>query len=82
MGLESIAGMAGGMNPATAGLGALESLTGGGAGPSTATSTSTNTTNNENGFKGNTLNMGSKNGLPWWVIVLGILAALWILKGK
>lgn len=82
MGLESVAGMAGGMNPASMGLGALESITGGEAGPSTATSTFNNSTTNENGFKGNTLNMGSKNGLPWWVIVLAALAALWILKGK
>lgn len=68
-------------------LSSMTSLTGGGslqggnAGPSTASSTFNNKTLNDNGFRGNTMNMGS-NGLPWWVLVLAVLVALWIFKGK
>ena len=64
----------------------LGSLTGGGglqggaAGPSSANS-STNTTNNS-GFTGGSINMGSNNGLPWWVMLIGVLGALYVFTRK
>ncbi|KMV29074.1 hypothetical protein AB733_20060 [Photobacterium swingsii] len=71
-------------------LGSLTSLTGGGglkggsSGPATATSTVTHSTKttNESGFKGGELNMGSKNGIPTWALLLGGVAVLWILSNK
>lgn len=67
-------------------LGSLTSLTGGGglaagdAGPASSGITS-NTTNNSS-FTGGSITMGSNNGVPWWVIALGILAAVYVLTRK
>ncbi|MFA0550943.1 hypothetical protein CWN94_11675 [Vibrio splendidus] len=63
-------------------FGAMTSLTGGGglqggsAGPSTATSTS-NTTNNS-GFNGGSINFGSNNGMPSWMIAVLALGAFYV----
>lgn len=67
-------------------LGSLSSLTGGGglsggdAGPATANS-STSTTNHS-GFTGGSINIGSNNGLPWWLIFIGVLGALYVFTRK
>jgi len=82
--MDMAGGAAAGMNPMSAGLGALESITGGEAGPSTATSTVNNSTRNsaENGFKGGNLNMGSQNGLPMWALLAAGVAVFYIMMGK
>ncbi|HIF9244471.1 hypothetical protein [Photobacterium damselae] len=49
----------------------------GGGGPSSNHST----TNNQNGFSGGTLNMGSSFGIPTWaILVAGCVAAYLVLK--
>jgi len=51
----------------------------GGGGPSANTST----TNNNSGFTGNVMNMGSNNGVPTWAIIAGAIAvAVYLFKGK
>lgn len=67
-------------------LGSLTSLTGGGglqggsAGPSSAGSSNDSASNI--GFQGGTVNMGSNNGVPTWALVLGGLAAWYVLKKR
>ena len=65
-------------NPLSALMGG--GLSGGDAGPATANS-STGTTNNS-GFTGGSINMGSNNGLPSWVILIGVLGALYVFTRK
>ncbi|MGL4379658.1 MAG: hypothetical protein ACRCTB_00865 [Vibrio sp.] len=49
------------------------------AGPSSAGST----TNNNNGFTGGTVNFGSNNGVPLWMLIGGgVLAAYFLMKSN
>ncbi|EGU42974.1 MULTISPECIES: hypothetical protein [Vibrio] len=49
-----------------------------GGGPSSAGST----TNNNNGFTGGTVNFGSNNGVPTWLLIGGVLVAGYFLFGR
>jgi len=55
-------------------------LTGGAAGPATANASTT--TNNHSGFTGGSINIGSNNGLPWWLMIICVLVALYVFARK
>lgn len=70
------------MDPATlgAGLGALESITGGAAAPSSAFLDAY--TSNSQNFTHGAVNFGSNNGIPSWAIIGALVIGGWYVYKK
>ena len=68
------------------GLGGIPGISTGGGGLSAdlggGPSANTSTTNNNSGFTGGTVNMGSNNGVPTWALIGGALVVVYLMFGR